>query len=120
MSRSGLKFLAILLGVLIVAVLFAGLDDLPRTVRAQIDTERATLASAQKQLDAAQAEVANDLATAIWNRNITFDTTTPEMTMVAASPAPNQPSVRCTRTLCARTSADCAINTTIHAAKTTA
>jgi hypothetical protein len=61
MSRSGLKFLAVLLSVLIVAVLFAGLDDLPRTVRAQIDTERATLVSAQKQLDAVDSEVSGDL-----------------------------------------------------------
>jgi hypothetical protein len=61
MSRSGLKFLAVLLSVLIVAVLFAGLDDLPRGVRSQIDSERATLASAQKQLDATAAEVAGDL-----------------------------------------------------------
>jgi hypothetical protein len=61
MSRSGLKFLAVLLSVLIVAVLFAGFDDLPRTVRAQIDAERATLVSAQKQLDATAADVARDL-----------------------------------------------------------
>jgi hypothetical protein len=61
MSRSGLKFLAVLLSVLIVAVLFAGLDDLPRGVRAQIDSERATLVSAQKQLDATEAEVSQDL-----------------------------------------------------------
>src|ERR1700690_1972603 len=60
MSRSGLKFLAVLLSVLIAAVLFAGLDDLPRGIRTQIDTERVTLASAQKQLQAAQADVAGD------------------------------------------------------------
>jgi hypothetical protein len=61
MSRSGLKFLAVLLSVLIVAVLFAGLDNLPRSVRAQIDSERATLTSAEKQLDATEAEVTRDL-----------------------------------------------------------
>jgi hypothetical protein len=52
----------VLLSVLIVAVLFAGLDDLPRSVRARIDAERATLASARQQLNAASAEVAGDLA----------------------------------------------------------
>ena len=62
MSRSGLKFLAILLGVLIVAVLFAGLDDLPRGVRAQIDAERATLASARQEVNTTSAAVAGDLA----------------------------------------------------------
>jgi hypothetical protein len=61
MSRSGLKFFAVLLSVLIVVVLFAGLDDLPRGVRAQIDSERATLVSAQKQVDATEAEVSQDL-----------------------------------------------------------
>ncbi len=62
MSRSGLKFLAVLLSVLIVAVLFAGLDDLPRGVHAQIDTERAALASAQQAVDTAASAVAGDLA----------------------------------------------------------
>ena len=61
MSRSGLKFLAILLATLIVVVLFAGLDDLPRSVRAQIAPERAALASAQQRLDAIKSEVAGDL-----------------------------------------------------------
>ncbi|HMD71447.1 MAG TPA: hypothetical protein VKF41_08890 [Bryobacteraceae bacterium] len=62
MSRSGLKFLAVLLSVLIVAVLFAGLDDLPRSVRAQIDSERVALTSAQKDLNTTAAAVAGDLA----------------------------------------------------------
>jgi hypothetical protein len=61
MSRSGLKFLAILLSVCIVAVLFAGLDDLPRTVRAQIAPERAELAAAQQKLDSINTEVAGDI-----------------------------------------------------------
>ncbi|HWC98313.1 MAG TPA: hypothetical protein VG456_16250 [Candidatus Sulfopaludibacter sp.] len=61
MSRSGLKFLAILLGVLMIAVLFAGLDGLPRSVRAQIDTERTALASAQKQLQSAKDEVTREV-----------------------------------------------------------
>ena len=47
MSRSTLKFLAVLLAVLIVAVLFSGLDNLPREVRAQISTERKALAEAR-------------------------------------------------------------------------
>jgi hypothetical protein len=61
MNRSPLKFLAILLGVLMVAVLFSGLDDLPRTVRAQVDSERSALASAQKQLAGAKDEVTREV-----------------------------------------------------------
>ena len=60
MSRSTLRFLAVVLTVLIVVVLFAGLDALPRGVRAQIDGDRAALASAQTQLRSAQDEVARD------------------------------------------------------------
>ena len=62
MSRSSLKFLAILLSVLIVAVLLSGLDDLPREVRAQIKTERAALATAQSQLHAEKDAVNRDVA----------------------------------------------------------
>ena len=58
MSRSTLKFLAVLLSVLIVAVLVSGLDSLPREVRAQIQTERAALATAQQQLQSEKDEVA--------------------------------------------------------------
>jgi hypothetical protein len=58
MSRSTLRFLAVALTVLIVVVLFAGLDALPREVRAQIDGDRAALASAQTQLRSAQDEIA--------------------------------------------------------------
>ena len=61
MNRSPLKFLAILLGVLMVVFLFAGLDDLPRDVRAQIDSERTALASAQKQLASAKSEVTGEV-----------------------------------------------------------
>ena len=61
MSRGTLKFLAVLLSVLIVCVLVAGLDNLPRSVRAQIDSERTALAATQKQVQAAQAEVGRDL-----------------------------------------------------------
>ena len=61
MNKSALKFLAVLLGVLMIAVLFSGLDDLPRAVRAQVDTERAALASAQKQLNSAKEEVTGEV-----------------------------------------------------------
>jgi hypothetical protein len=61
MSRSILKFLAILLGVLMVAVYFADLDGLPRGVRAQIGQERTALATADKQLHATQDEVLANL-----------------------------------------------------------
>jgi len=60
MSRSSLKFLAVVLSILIVIVLFAGLDNLPREVRAQVDTERAALASAQKQLAGEKDQVAHE------------------------------------------------------------
>src|SRR5689334_9253014 len=62
MNRSTLRFLAVLLGALIVIVLFAGLDNLPRTVRAEIDSERAAVASAVKQAAAAKDEVAREVA----------------------------------------------------------
>ena len=61
MSRGTLKFLAVLLSVLIVCVLVAGLDNLPRGVRAQIDSERAALKAAQNRFRAAQADVGRDL-----------------------------------------------------------
>ena len=51
------------------------------------------------------------------NRTITTETLKLEATMVAASAAPNQPSVRCTLTLRTRTKADCAMNSTIQAKK---
>ncbi|MBZ5581040.1 MAG: hypothetical protein LAQ30_02340 [Acidobacteriia bacterium] len=61
MSRSGLKVLAIVLGLSIIAVLFAGLDNLPRSVRNQIDGERAALASAQQQVRSAKDGVDRDI-----------------------------------------------------------
>src|SRR5690348_9061055 len=57
MSRSTLKFLAVLLSVLIVAVLMSGLDNLPREVRAQIKDERTALAAAQSQLRSEKDDV---------------------------------------------------------------
>jgi hypothetical protein len=61
MSRSTLRFFAVLLSTLIVVVLLAGLDNLPRPVRAAIDSERAALASALKQAAGAKDEVAREL-----------------------------------------------------------
>jgi hypothetical protein len=61
MSRSTLRFLAALLSTLIIVVLFAGLDNLPRPVRAEIDSERAALASAQKQAASARDEVTREV-----------------------------------------------------------
>lgn len=57
MSKSGLKILAAILTLAIVGVLFAGLDDLPRSVRAQIGAERAALASARDQVTKARQDV---------------------------------------------------------------
>ncbi|HUK19427.1 MAG TPA: hypothetical protein VLW65_23560 [Bryobacteraceae bacterium] len=61
MNRSSLRFLAVLLSTLIVLVLFAGLDNLPRSVRAEIGSERAALASAERQATAAKDEVTRDV-----------------------------------------------------------
>jgi outer membrane murein-binding lipoprotein Lpp len=61
MSKSTLKFLAVLLSVLIVAVLAAGLDNLPRQVRAQISSERAALAAAQSQLGSEKDQIARQV-----------------------------------------------------------
>jgi hypothetical protein len=62
MNKSSLRFLAVLLSTLIVVVLFAGLDNLPRSVRADIGAERAALSSAQKQTVAAKDEVAREVS----------------------------------------------------------
>jgi hypothetical protein len=64
MSRSALKFLAVVLSLSIVLVLLAGLDNLPRSVRAQIDSERTALAAARTQVQSAEDEV---------NRNVQAD-----------------------------------------------
>jgi hypothetical protein len=60
MSKSSLRILAALLSAVIVVVLFAGLDNLPREIRNQIGAERTAYAAAQKQLDSSKAEVARD------------------------------------------------------------
>jgi len=62
MTRSGLKFLAILLTASIGVVLTAGFDNLPRNLRQQIDSERAALASAQQQVTRASGEVSGEVA----------------------------------------------------------
>ena len=61
MSRSTLKFSAIVLSLSIALVLFAGLDNLPRGLRQQVDGERAALASARNQVQTARDEVNRDL-----------------------------------------------------------
>jgi hypothetical protein len=63
MSRSQLRLLAVVLTVLIVVVAFQAFDRLPGSVRARIDSERAALATAQKQLGVAQDAVARDVQT---------------------------------------------------------
>src|ERR1700757_5169785 len=60
MSKSTLRILAALLSAAIVAVLFAGLDSLPRDLRNQIAAERTAFAAAQKQLDSAKVELDRD------------------------------------------------------------
>ncbi len=60
MSKSTLRLLAVVLTVLIVIVAFNAFDHLPSSVRAQIDTQRAALAAAQKQLASAQQNVARE------------------------------------------------------------
>jgi hypothetical protein len=62
MTRSGLKFLAVLLTVSIGVVLTAGLDNLPRNLRQQIDSERAALAASQQQVAQAKSEVTGEVA----------------------------------------------------------
>ena len=62
MSKSSLRILAALLSAAIVAVLFAGLDSLPRDIRNQIAAERTAYAASQKQLESDKAEVDRDRA----------------------------------------------------------
>src|SRR5271166_2834230 len=62
MSKSALRILAVLLTVAIIVVLFAGLDGLPREVKAQISGERKEFAAAQTQLKADRDEVSGELA----------------------------------------------------------
>jgi len=62
MNRSGLKFLAVLLTVSIGVVLTAGLDNLPRNLRQQVDSERAALSGARQQIAQATSEVTGEMA----------------------------------------------------------
>jgi hypothetical protein len=62
MSRRGLEVLAVILSFLIVIVLFAGFDNLPRKVRADIAAEAQQLPQTQKQFQSVQDEVTSDLA----------------------------------------------------------
>jgi hypothetical protein len=63
MNRGGLKFLAALLSTLIVVVLFAGFDNLPRDLRKQVGAERSALASTTQQVAAEATQVTRDLQT---------------------------------------------------------
>src|SRR5262249_6603895 len=56
-NKGPLKFLAFLIGTIMVVLPFAGMDNLPRETRASIKTERAALASAATQIKNAQSEV---------------------------------------------------------------
>jgi hypothetical protein len=62
MSRRGLEVLAVILSFLIVIVLFAGFDNLPRKVRADIAAEAQQLPQTQKQFQGVEDEVTRDLA----------------------------------------------------------
>ncbi|HUE20642.1 MAG TPA: hypothetical protein VMQ86_03110 [Bryobacteraceae bacterium] len=62
MSRRGLEVLAVILSFLIVIVLFAGFDNLPRRVRADIAAEAQQLPKTQTQFQLAQDEVTHDLS----------------------------------------------------------
>jgi len=62
MSRRGLEALAIILASLIVIVLFAGLDNLPRDLRAGITAEEQQLPQTKQQFLSAQTEVTGDLS----------------------------------------------------------
>jgi len=57
MTRPQLRIAAAILTTLIIAVGISALDRLPSSVKAQIDSERAALTSAQKQLQTAQEAV---------------------------------------------------------------
>ncbi|HTQ53729.1 MAG TPA: hypothetical protein VMI94_04665 [Bryobacteraceae bacterium] len=62
MSRRGLEVLAVILTFLIVIVLFAGLDNLPRKVRADISQEAQQLQQSQKQFQGMEDAVTQQLA----------------------------------------------------------
>src|SRR5437867_3717825 len=57
MKQGGLKFLAALVGTVMVVLPFAGLASLPRAVRSQITAERNALSTAQSKLRNTQEKV---------------------------------------------------------------
>lgn len=61
MSRRGLEVLAVILSFLIVVVLLAGLDNLPRQLRADIQSELQQLPQTEKQFQGARDEVTREL-----------------------------------------------------------
>lgn len=61
MNKSVLRLFTVLLGTGLAVVPFLGLDDLPRTVRGLIDSERASMASATSQIQRARADVTREL-----------------------------------------------------------
>jgi len=62
MSKPALRFTAVVLSGLIALVLFAGLDDLPRSVRAEIASERQALSAGRQQFEQARKHVEQSLA----------------------------------------------------------
>ncbi len=61
MKHPGLRLLAILVVATMAVVPFLGLDDLPRSTRSAIDSERSALASASAQIQRAKDEVGREL-----------------------------------------------------------
>lgn len=61
MSKPALAFTAIVLSLLIVVVLFAGLDDLPRNVRAEIAAEQKSLVDSRQQFQGVRRQLQRDL-----------------------------------------------------------
>jgi hypothetical protein len=62
MNRAGLKFATVLVVAAMAIVPFLGFDDLPRTTRAAIDSERAALATTATQIQHAKDEVTREVA----------------------------------------------------------
>src|ERR1700677_3206390 len=85
MSRRGLEFLAVFLSFIIVVVLFAGFDDLPRRLRSDIIAEQRQLPQIAKQFQSARGEVARDLSSdPDLFRAHAMDTAFPERFRIAA------------------------------------
>src|ERR1700722_325896 len=85
MSRRGLEFLAVFLSFIIVVVLFAGFDNLPRRLRADITAEQQQLPQTTKQFQSARAEVAGYLSSdPDLFRAHSMDTAFPERFRIAA------------------------------------